>query len=421
MPAFSAAVRAFVLIMGLAAAVAAQANHSLHVAWLELPESGLSVEENGALVLSGNKPTFARIHLRRQTAEVAYGNISTRVNSAVANIAIKSHSDEEGIVTEIDLAHNDSLRLQPGRNSIEVTFRDRRNQVHYFSFLLELPAGSIQQAAPSASFRWKPGQRYALVVGVSRYKRTDAGLRELAYAASDASALGKLLGQASGANIPPANIHVLTDEEATLENIKNAISGLRSVVRPNDLVIVYLNLHGAHDPSNPSKKYLLAYDSDPAEMNSTALETNEFAELLTHSLSDQRIVLLADTCHSESLQETGSAVPPANLVNQYLARAAKEAGFASLEASDIGQLSAEGQPWHEHAAFTYYLMKGLSGEADINRDGTVTARELFSYVRKHVLYDTNNAQLPISELGMAGDIPIGGMMTAKRIATSSSK
>lgn len=419
MAVFGTAMRSIVLLAGAGVSAWAQAVPSARGAWLEFPDSGVRVEENSSARLTGPVPTYVRIHLRRQTSDVSYGSISTRVNSVVANISGGLRSDAEGILAEVDFAHNPALHLHSGWNSIEVIFHDRRNRMYYLSFLLELPGTRGSSSAPAIkSAGGRIGQRYALVAGISRYLREDSGLRPLAYAANDAAAFGKVLAQASGANIPPANVRVLTDEDATLAHLKSAIEDLRARLHPDDVLLVYLNLHGAPDPANPSRKYLMAYDSDPANMPDTALETTELAGLLSGTFPTRRVVLLADTCHSRSLQDKGASASAANLVSQYLAHAAHAAGFASLEASDLGQLSAEGDPWHEHGAFTYYLSKGISGEADANRDGTVTASELFTYVRKHVTYDTNDEQLPISELGEAGDIPLGGMSTVHRSAIS---
>ncbi|MBI5673673.1 MAG: hypothetical protein HZC50_10640 [Nitrospirae bacterium] len=41
---------------------------------------------------------------------------------------------------------------------------------------------------------------------------------------------------------------------------------------------------------------------------------------------------------------------------------------------------------HRHGLFTYYLLKGLRGEADTNRNGTVTFGELAGYVRQKVTW-----------------------------------
>ncbi len=53
----------------------------------------------------------------------------------------------------------------------------------------------------------------------------------------------------------------------------------------------------------------------------------------------------------------------------------------SLTASRDREQSFESQQWGGgHGIFTYYVVKGLEGEADTNGDGIVTADELAEYV-----------------------------------------
>ena len=58
----------------------------------------------------------------------------------------------------------------------------------------------------------------------------------------------------------------------------------------------------------------------------------------------------------------------------------------------IGIISGEGfakgleDDKHRHGLFTYYLLRGLRGDADTNRDGVVTLGELAGYVRQKVAW-----------------------------------
>jgi len=47
----------------------------------------------------------------------------------------------------------------------------------------------------------------------------------------------------------------------------------------------------------------------------------------------------------------------------------------------VSELSPQGEQWGGgHGVFTYFVLKGLHNEeADANKDGRVTAGELFSY------------------------------------------
>ena len=47
-----------------------------------------------------------------------------------------------------------------------------------------------------------------------------------------------------------------------------------------------------------------------------------------------------------------------------------------------------------HGVFTYFLLKGLNGDADYNKDGRVTLGELIPYLSEQVRRETRNAQSP---------------------------
>ena len=390
--------------------------------WLEIPSQHMRVEANEAAELTAGAVPYINVHLSRQPREVDYAKISTRVNSVVANIVSTQRAMEEGIVCSLDLMRIPTVGLRPGRNSVEVTYRDHWNSVHYTSFLLQmpLPAGeSVGQPRNHPAMRpFAGGKRYAVVVGVAQYKQGGKGLQNLAYADRDASDLSDLLVKAGGGNISKENVRLLLNQDATLDNVKQALTSFLTAAEPDDTVILYLNMQGAYDPNDPDRKYLMAYDSDPESLANSAMALTELPELLAQSSRSKHVVLLADTCHSRALGEASSTAlkagkeKPTNLVNQYLVLAAEKQGIDALEASDIGEISLEGAQWQGHGAFTYYLLKGLAGEADKNRDGTVSTSELFAYVQQKVTLDTNDQQLPLASVAASGEIAISGVLTA---------
>ena len=48
----------------------------------------------------------------------------------------------------------------------------------------------------------------------------------------------------------------------------------------------------------------------------------------------------------------------------------------------------------KHGMFSYFLMKGMEGEADANQDNRITAGELHSYVRTNVIQQSSGSQTP---------------------------
>jgi uncharacterized caspase-like protein len=70
-------------------------------------------------------------------------------------------------------------------------------------------------------------------------------------------------------------------------------------------------------------------------------------------------------------------------------------GVCIITASDDNQFSQESKRWGEgHGVFTYYLLKGLSGEADYSKDNRVSLGEIIPYLSEQVRRATRNAQTP---------------------------
>ena len=103
--------------------------------------------------------------------------------------------------------------------------------------------------------------------------------------------------------------------------------------------------------------------------------------------------------------QSGGLTPQNNLINQYLDRFAEAKDPSVITASDINQISQESERWGGgHGVFSFFLLRGLRGEADLNNDGIVTLGELFSYVRDHVYKETAGAQRPIARPGLTANL-----------------
>lgn len=406
---------AFLLILFASASAAANAEKG--VSWLEIPDLHVHVDANGTAILQTNTVRYLLVHLNRQTDEVAYARINTRVNAESANIASVQRTMEDGIVCSIDLTLNPMLELHAGRNSVELIYRDRWNAVHYSSFILQLPGNKphAPQRGPSGGGPPYSGpNRYVLVVGVARYKFAGRGIENLPYADADAAAFHDFMLLPHGGNVAQDHMQYLLNEDATFDHVRAALAAIAAKARPEDVVLVYLNVNGSYDPADPDHKYLLAYDTDPEDMAETAISVSDLPGLLANGGGSRHIVVFADTCHGRGINgDADVKTTPDNLVNLYLARAFAVAGQGALEASDIHQVSQAGQQWGGAGIFTHFLIEGLSGAADSNGDGTVTTHELFNYVQMKVSEGTVDAQLPIAAEGRTGDVALAGVATSR--------
>jgi len=235
----------------------------------------------------------------------------------------------------------------------------------------------------------KPVQVFAVVVGIREYKQSDANLQ---YADQDAQNIFDFLTDRNYGNVPPANITLLVNKNATKQNILKAIAAQFSRASANDIVLFYFSGHG-----NPG--VLCPYDQ--AYSKSTALWYDEIKNGMNTSAANRKICFL-DACFSGSIvdKNMGKKSFDAEFVSmqQQLAR------FSDVKQADKGsstskifvyassrknQTSAESDQLKE-GVFTYYLLKGLKGEADGNHNSVITAGELLGYLKKQI-----NTQSPV--------------------------
>ena len=85
-----------------------------------------------------------------------------------------------------------------------------------------------------------------------------------------------------------------------------------------------------------------------------------------------------------------------NRINTGLSNLSKVGnGVCVISAAGDREYSQEGKQWGGgHGVFTYYLIKGLYGDSDYNRDGYASMGELIPYISEQVRRATQNAQCP---------------------------
>jgi len=232
---------------------------------------------------------------------------------------------------------------------------------------------------------------YALVVGISKYAHLPQSA-QLQFPDQDAESVYTVLISPEGGQFPAENVHKLINSQATLENIRHELEvWLPSVTHPDDRVVVYFAGHGF--VSNGTA-FIAPYDIDLNNIASSAYPMESLGKDIGTRINGKWKVLITDSCHS------GAITPEADrsTVNRTLLDLDKS--LFSITASRDREQSFESDKWGGgHGIFTYYVVKGLEGEADTNGDGIVSADELAEYVHTNVRDATNAAQNPTSERG----------------------
>jgi hypothetical protein len=382
---------------------------------LEIPQMQLQLEPNSAAVIASVDFDQLLIHIAKSPTQISPGSLFTRINTQAANMIMTTTTTSDGILCKLDLSHHEGFRLQPGRNSVESSFTDLRTRVHYASFLLQTsdtPATRDQKRASITPDRPVAGaDKFAVVVGIARYSDTAGGITNLQFADRDAQDFRDFLLSPDGGSFPKDNIRLLLNDDATSQNVRSALFTFLTKAQPQDEVVLYIAGHGAPDPNDPRNLYLLTYDTKIDDMGGTAFPMYQLQDVFTRVIKAKRVVTFADTCHSYGFSGASAHGKKSNnLVNQYLSHFANDSDRAVITASDISQLSYESDKWGGgHGVFTFFVLKGLHGEADYNKDGTVTAGELFAYIHDSVDKATDGNQSPMALPGLAEHLPLSGV------------
>ena len=233
---------------------------------------------------------------------------------------------------------------------------------------------------------------YALVVGIGDYKNLPASAK-LEFAVRDAEAIYSILISPEGGNFRAENVRKLTGDRATLANIKRELeTWLPSVAKSDDRVLVYFAGHGFIDPKSGGS-FLAPYDFDPQRIAASGYPMDQLGKVIGGTIQAKWKVLLTDACHSGAISPEQGEVLNRSLLDL-------NRSMFSMTASRAREQSFESKDWGGgHGIFTYYVVRGMEGYADENKDSIVTADELAEYVRRNVREATKGRQNPTSDKG----------------------
>jgi hypothetical protein len=235
--------------------------------------------------------------------------------------------------------------------------------------------------------------RVALIIGVEDYARAPSA----DYASGDAQMFADYAREKLG--ISDGNIKTLTDSGATEAEILRALKvWLPKAVKPDttDLYVFYAG-HGM-PTADGSSAYLVPYDGDIQLLEDTAISRKRFFDEIS-ATKPRSATFFFDNCFSGATRSEelllasrplGIKVQETSVPDNYLV-------FTAGETDQIAGV----EPDVKHGRFSYFVFKGLEGEADANSDGKISAGELHAYVRESVGRFSAGAQTP-TMLGDAG-------------------
>lgn len=226
----------------------------------------------------------------------------------------------------------------------------------------------------------------ALIIGIANYEDATNAL----FADNDAMVFKDYASEKLG--VPENRIKVLINEEAEYaEILLTAKKWLKRLTKKNKSdIYVFFAGHGL--ASNDGEQvYLLPFDGRVKLLDDTALVRNRLFNEIQQA-KPRSVTVFLDTCYSGKTRSEESLIAsrPIEIVAK---KQSIPEGFTLFSAAGANETS---NPLYEakHGIFSYFLMKGMEGEADKNNDNKITAKELHYYLKENVAQHSDDEQTP---------------------------
>jgi len=214
----------------------------------------------------------------------------------------------------------------------------------------------------------RPGD-YLLAIGLSSYREQEIVARK--YASLDAETVAAYFQTLGG--LPHNNVRLLRDWSALRPDIEEAVlDWLPAKTTKDSLVVVYFA--GQAMVSASGDTFLIPYDGSMG--SPTRLYPLKELETALGRLKAKQVLFVFDgtVLKNGADGRTKAAAPKWIGTSGPVLHMIATTGFGK---------SLESDTWH-HGLFTYYLLRGLRGEADVNRNGEVTIAEVTAYINRKV-------------------------------------
>ena len=202
------------------------------------------------------------------------------------------------------------------------------------------------------------GKVYLVSVGIADYPGKENDLR---ISDNDAKTIAKVFNATKD-----ASVKVLVNEEATQSALLSTMHTLFLDAQSDDAVILYFSGHGTPGA-------LVCHDG---------LLTYQHIFKMLKGCKANRKMIIADACYAGKMRTTPQQSNSYNSQDVML--------FLS---SRTNETSIETK--YQNSLFTIFLERGLRGGADVNKDRSITAREIYDFVHQGVTEASKGKQHPV--------------------------
>jgi len=217
----------------------------------------------------------------------------------------------------------------------------------------------------------------ALVVGITNYKNIPISI----YADKDAKLFADYAYRSLG--ISRDKIKLLVNDSANYIEIKTALKRWlkNEIVENKSDIYVFFAGHGLVS-DNQKDLYLIPYNGDPSLLEDTSFKRSDLFSLIEES-KPSSITAFFDTCYSGLTRQNEMLIADARPLKVVADESSLSPNVNLISAASNNEIASSLEA-AEHGMFSYYLMEGLGGNADLDQNKNITVGELHKYVKNRV-------------------------------------
>ena len=331
------------------------------------------------LALHDEKITFAESARKRIEVNESVSTVFREVNIKFSG---KSYTDNDLDLMRIQLNYKIQQLSKDSENYFKKFAAVNSNKLVRKSPNVSMPVKDLltekqQLDASKVVFPKKEHDSVAIIIGIQSYKR----LAKADFANQDAERFAEYAHRALG--IPKSRIKTLTDADADqaalLKTFRNWLP--LQVNKDKTDVFVFYSGHGL--PAADGKSlYLLPHGVDHDLLDETAVDQRKIVAAI-QAAKPRSVTMFIDSCYS-GLSKAGDTLlagaKPVTLKNTDMGYPPEFTVMSASLPDQISSASAELQ----HGIFSFYLMKGMEGGADIDKDGKITVGEMHKFLMDNV-------------------------------------
>jgi len=221
--------------------------------------------------------------------------------------------------------------------------------------------------------------KIAIIIGIEKYVNLEN--LDAPFANRDAKAFRTYATRALG--VKSSNIKLLVDDKAARPQILEAFKIWLPRIAADGRKDIYIFFSGHGLASDDGEDlYILPQNGYANLLDDTAITRVELISLI-QKVNPKSVTMFFDTCYSGQTREERMLVASLKPIRIVAEEQDTPDNFTVFSASNFDQTSGTIKE-AKQGMFSYYLMKGLEGKADNNKDKKITNGELIAYLKTNV-------------------------------------